>query len=335
MLARSFRDLGSFALVTSLGLVAASVGARQVLPALVPAELLGPELIFADGFESGGLCGTWSTFTGATGGGCEGGACRPVISAPGGRVSVTLGPHADVGGCGGGGSEAYAVLELADISDLFVSTHENLGFDTVLYLREATCDGPELLCNDDADGLSTSTLALANLPPGTYHLFVDSETTSNAAIELDVYVTPPGASSDRCGAPTFVPSGATSLLGSTCGFAADYQPTTPVTGCTLAESGAAEDRVFYFVLPSARTVTVDGCTVGSNYDQTLYLRSVCTDEASQIGCNDDGCAGSLTCTGSLRSSLQQVLQPGLYYLFVDGFQGDCPCGTFSFSMSGF
>lgn len=268
-----------------------------------------------------------------------GAPCRQAISPPGGRLSLTLGSHAHSGTCGGSGAEAYATLELVEISDVFVSTHNSLGLDTVLYLRQATCDGAEVACNDDANGLTTSTLSVSGLQPGTYHLFVDTEAPSTVGVDVDVdvYVTPAGSPGDRCGAPALIPFGATTLTGTTCGMSSDYLPAS--TGaCSDENAGAGPDVVFYFFVPTPRTVLFNGCA-GSGYDQTFYVRSVCTSPTSQLGCNDDGCSGLLTCSANtgLRSSLSLTLQPGLYYFFVDGYvdsANTCSCGAFNIGLNG-
>jgi hypothetical protein len=51
-------------------------------------------------------------------------------------------------------------------------------FDTVLYLRQGDCDGPEVACNDDVDAGAGNYRARleATVTPGTYYLFVDTST---------------------------------------------------------------------------------------------------------------------------------------------------------------
>ncbi len=273
-------------------------------------------------------CGSCSGCTGAVG-----------VSAPGGRYDVPLGAHVHSGSCGGsGGSEGYLTFTLATASDVFITTHHAGSTDTVLYVRDCTCGGPEIsgACNDNADGRTTSRLRLLNLPAGTYNVVVDTKTTTSGSIPVDVYITTPGAESDRCGNPTFITAGTTTLTGNTCSFAADYTPAV-VTGCPYIGSGGAQDRVFYFYVPTSRTVTVSGCTAGSLYDQTAYVRTVCTDgsASAQPACNDDGCGGPAQCDRALRSAFSTTLGPGLYYFVVDGYQGGtCDCGAYELSITG-
>ncbi len=279
-----------------------------------------------DGMTDEG-CGVCTGCTGAVG-----------VSAPGGRYTVTLGPHAQSGSCGGaGGSEGYLTFTLTQTSDVFVATHQAGSIDTVLYVRACTCTGSEVAggCNDDADSRTTSRLRL-RLPAGTYNVVVDTKSAMTGTVPVDLYISPAGNESDRCGNPTFLAAGTTTLSGTTCGFTADESPVTS-SGCPYTGSGDAEDRVFYFYLPTARSVTFSGCTGGTSYDQTLFVRSVCADasSAAQLACNDDGCTGSASCGGSLRSAITVSLPAGLHYFFVDGYlDPSCACGPYTINISG-
>ena len=231
---------------------------------------------------------------------------------------------------------------LAAASDVFIATH-GATLNTVIYVRSCSCGGPEVGCNDDADGLTTSSLHLTNLAAGTYNVFIDTTAAASGVVPVDVYINPPGTASDRCGNPTLIPAGSTSISGTTCGFTHDYDISlvAGATNCPFSLAGDAEERVYYFYVPVTRTVTLNGCNLGTNYDSVLYIRNVCNDAAltAQQVCNDDGCSGMLTCTAAERSSVTRVLTPGLYYLFVDGYfdpaMPDCPCGSYTFNMTGF
>jgi hypothetical protein len=260
----------------------------------------------------------------------------PGVTPPGGRLSVAVGGSDNTGSCGGSGPEGIFMFTLSSPSDVFLTTQAVASLDTVLYVRQGDCTGPEVACNDDADGRTASTLLLPNLAAGTYTVFVDTKAAFTGSIPVDVYMTAPSALSDRCGRPGFLPAGSTALTGDTCGFGSDYAPTA-MSDCTDPQAGAAEDRVYYFYLPASGPVTLSGCTSGSDYDQVVYIRSVCTDPSSsaQEACNDNGCGGPQTCSGALRSALTVTLPAGLYYLFVDGYAGGvCPCGSYTFSVGG-
>jgi hypothetical protein len=276
--------------------------------------------------------------------GCTGCTACPgstTVSPPGGRYNVALTPNVRSSStCGGSGSEALLTLTLTLTSDVFISTH-GAPIDTVVYARRCNCDGSEIACNDDADGQATSALRLTSLSPGTYAIVVDSKTVSTATVPVDVYVSPATTQGDRCGNPLPIAPGTTRLTGTTCGRSANYDL---VDGGACANGAAAdgEDAVYYFYVPTARTVTFNGCRTGNTYDGTLYIRSVCSGftTAHQIACNDDNCSSGTATCDTYRPNLSTTLQPGLYYLFVDGYvHGGTPptcaqCGTFDLAVSG-
>jgi hypothetical protein len=281
--------------------------------------------------------------------GCTGmcGSCPgsiPVTGA-GGRFTVTLGGSSTTTGtCGGAGPEAALHFTLAVSSDVFITTH-GATQNTVVYVRSCTCTGPQLGCNDDADGRTSSALQLTNLPAGSYDVLIDSAAGSSGSVPVDIYIDPTGTASDRCATATAIAPGGTNITGNTCGFTNDYDNVTVgTTGamCPYAADGNAVDRVYYFYLPAMRTITMSGCNGTSNYDQVVYIRSVCNDAtmAAQRVCNDDGCTGPATgCTGGLRSSATVTLPAGLYYAFIDGYDdataGYCGCGAYRFDLTGF
>jgi hypothetical protein len=312
-------------------------------------------------------CGTSGTQTCAS---CEWGACNPptevcfngtdddcdgmndegcptcgscpgatIVSEPGGRFNVTTSASSSSGTCGGGGAEATMTFTISSTSDVFITTHQSLR-DTVIYVRQCACTGgPEVGCNDNANGVTSSALSLSDLAPGTYNVFIDTPVAMSQSITVDLYINGPAVEADRCGQPFSLNPGTTTLTGSTCGFGNDYdnQIVAGATACPDANAGNAEEAVAYFVVPTARTVTVSGCA-GTVYDQTLYIRNNCIDGGlgAQLSCSDDNC-GTLSgmCDSTVASSVSVSLAPGIYYMFVDGYGGpSCNCGNFSLAMTG-
>jgi hypothetical protein len=260
------------------------------------------------------------------------------VAAPGGRVVVPLMPHSQTGTCGGSGSEAVLSVTVDRTSDLFIATHAS-SIDTVVYVRACACDGAELGCNDDADGLTSSALQLTGVPPGTYNVFVDSKAAVTEMVTVDVYATAAGAASDRCGHPTPIAAGTTAIDGETCAFANDYDLNTVVGSCPFPNAGDAQDRVYYFHVATETEVTLSGCNPMNTMDTALYVRGSCEDRrpVNQVACNDDGCPGGMMCGGGFSSSVTVTLSPGLYYLILDGYADTdwpCPCGNFSIAVTG-
>jgi hypothetical protein len=271
-------------------------------------------------------------------GSCTGCSGAIGVSAPGGRVSVPLSANAETGSCGGAGSEGYLTFTLSATSDVFITTHQAGSMDTVLYVRDCDCSGMERACNDNADGRNTSTLRLTSLPAGTYNVFVDTKAPTSGSVPVDIYITTPGTQSDRCGNPSFIAAGTSSITGDTCAYTMDYAPTTTVD-CDFPGVGAGWDRVYYFYLPSAATVSFDGCNGTSDYDETIFIRDVCTSgsAANQVMCMDDNCMGGMGgCAGVYRAANSVSLPAGLYYFFADGWgtASGCACGNFQYDISG-
>jgi len=270
-------------------------------------------------------------------GACTGAA---TVSAPGGRYTVTTSASATAGTCGGTGAEGVLSFTLAAASDVFITTHQG-ALDTILYVRNCSCSGPEVACNDNADGLLSSTLQLNDLAAGTYNVFVDTRTPASQAIPVDIYIGSPVQTSDTCSDPFFLNARTITLTGNNCGYRNDFDNVTVAgaTNCPLAESGDSSDQVVYFYLPTPQTVTVSGCAATA-FDSVLYMRGVCTDASAgaQEACNDDGC-GMLSgmCDTTASSSFSQLLPAGLHYLVIDGYGAvgsACSCGPFTLNLTG-
>jgi hypothetical protein len=86
---------------------------------------------------------------------------------------------------------------------------------------------------------------------------------------------------------------------------------------SCANSGARE-MVYKLELLSRQHVTVD---VDPHFDSVLYIRKdQCDDPDSEVACNDDA-------PNQHRSKVDLVLDPGTYFVFVDGYSNEG--GTFS------
>jgi hypothetical protein len=191
-----------------------------------------------------------------------------------------------------------------------------LGYDTALYLR-TVCAQPssELACADDGPDGIAATLA-ADLPAGSYYLFVDGKADAagpyTLTIELscppgeifdpatsECQVVDPSAQGDTCAAPRALPAtGAGVVSGTTTDANPDYEGSCAGTG---------PERVYAFTL--AETARAEFLMTG--YDTVLYLRTACEDPGSELACNDD--------SQQTSAGLASVLAPGSYYLFADSY----------------
>ncbi|MEZ4366880.1 MAG: hypothetical protein R2939_11395 [Kofleriaceae bacterium] len=94
----------------------------------------------------------------------------------------------------------------------------------------------------------------------------------------------------------------------------------------MGSCGGEGAEVVYEILVTEPQVLVASTDVGGTaIDTVLYLRSVCQDTATEIACNDDA--------GGVTSELIAAVDPGVYYLVVDGGPG--VFGNFSLSVERF
>ncbi len=74
----------------------------------------------------------------------------------------------------------------------------------------------------------------------------------------------------------------------------------------------AREIVYLLEVPRRQRVVLD---VDARFDSVLYLRKDdCADETAEIECNDDSPTG-----GRNKSHIERVLEPGKYFIFVDGY----------------
>jgi len=264
----------------------------------------------------------------------------------GGRFTgTTTGPSEHAGGscANGNGPEVFYHFTLLTASDVFITTHGS-SFDTVVYVKECDCDGPEIACNNDADGLTTSVIHLRDLAAGAYNIFVDGrQGTDQGDYQLHVYATDPGLEGDRCGDPIYLTSAGYeySSPNDTCNLSRDYEPYRTGDCGTFVGTGNAEEMVFYFWVPSDGTTimfsTCDSLSL-TFFDTALYLRYVCNNPSAS---NQVDCAEDIRCGpgDSFRrlTELTVTLDAGLYYLMVDGYAQEpsipYSCGEYILTVS--
>ncbi len=258
-------------------------------------------------------------------GACDQTCASTTVRSPGGRWSVPFGASSTtMGSCGGVGPEARIAFRLDLVSDVLVLTH-GTDVDTVTYVRACGCDGAEIGCNDDADGLNTSVLRFRSLPPGTYTVIVDTAVPSTTVPQarVDIYISRPGAPGDDCG--NAVRLMREPMSGNTCSAGNDNMSTCG--GGAGASTLVGPDRVYYMVFEGdTRPMQFDTCTGCTNFDTTLDVRRVCTDTRTteRISCNDDSCRSSCgTAAGNTQSRISVNMGGGMYFLTVDSKTSAC------------
>jgi hypothetical protein len=212
--------------------------------------------------------------------------------------------------CGGTGPDVVYSFTLSSAGDVFIGVQSS-DMDPVIYLS-TTC-GSSTWCNDDAySGVLSSALIQDNLAAGTYYLVVDGLGGSTGTFTIETYWTGNWITGDGCGNPKRLYD---EVAGNTGSMWDDYTPS-----CRSSDS---YDEVFYFIVESPRTVTVDTCDEW--WDTVLFMRDDC-DNGSDIACSDDAC-------GDYQSSITgSSLAPGIYFVFVDGYSGDY--GSYTLNVTG-
>lgn len=210
------------------------------------------------------------------------------------------------GSCGGGsGPDTVFQLSLSSDQDVFVAAFST-DFDPVLYMG-TTCGGSETGCNDDHIwGEQTPVLINDTLTAGTYYIVVDSATSSGGGFSLEIYANSDRRRADTCGEPIRLQDG---INGTTCTATHDYSPSCQGGGCL------ARDLVFYFVMQSPDSVTVETCHYTT--DLLAAYRDVCTQDSPDLACNDD------SCPGSDGARVGHTFSPGVYFLVLDGHCTGC------------
>jgi hypothetical protein len=176
----------------------------------------------------------------------------------------------------------------------------------VLVLQKTCADrSSELACAESVDQV---------LVPGTYYLAVDGATPSSfGKFELRYDVQDVSAQEASCRSAPMIASGQT-VSGNTKGAANRFE-----TSCGGdARYGTSGDRIYRIVVAHRSTVTLLLTT--PTWDGVLALRRACLDptgssgpHAAEVACNNDS-------DDSHHSRIVTVVDPGTYYVLVDGYR---------------
>jgi hypothetical protein len=255
-----------------------------------------------------------------------------VIPAAGGVFDgSTGGSSTQSGTCANTGSAPEKVYQwtptASGTATIQTCSSTNTSFDTVLYLRNGTCQGAQSACNDDASSCATasgggqgSRITPTVTAGQTYFIFVDGYNTSFGNFRLTV--TPPNGSppppppppppGGACESPTVIPAAGGVFTGTTSG--------SSTASGTCGSSGSAPERVFAWTPTRTGTATIQTCGNNTRFDTILYMRSGTCQSGTQTACNDDT-SGCDTFTGlGFGSRIRPSVTAGqTYYIFVDGY----------------
>ncbi|MBC8068994.1 MAG: hypothetical protein IAG13_11730 [Deltaproteobacteria bacterium] len=231
---------------------------------------------------------------------------------------TTVGGDNTLAGSCGGDFSADDIYEFSAPQDgLYQFDTFGSALDTVLYLRNATCGGEELDCNDDFTPNEDNSRIIAGMTSGqTVLLAVDGNGVG--AYDLNVDLVP-------CPDETIAGALPQNLSDTTEGGINKLQPS-----CGNTPTSETSDYAYSFTAPAAGLYTFD--TVGTFYDTVLYLLDGAACNGDEIACNDDyqfnqssalavALAQDQTVTVVVDADFQQE---GDFTLHVGALDGACP-----------
>lgn len=272
----------------------------------------GDYYVISDGFgqdrPSSGTYLVLAETTTAQGRGAEADACGApgVLNRGEPTITDTFEAADDFqGSCGGAGApDTVFRLDVPVRSRVRVRA-SSAQFDGLLYVRDACEGGREHICKDFPMSRTPVVGGLeVNLDRGAYHLVVDGQRPDAfGSVQLDVSTVDLVALERDCNsAPILVPGRVVS--GTTSGREDRFH-------ASCAGEAQSGDAVYRIRLKKRSHVEIKMTT---DFDGALHLRRSCTDDASEIACNDDD-------NNSNRASkVEATLEPGTYFVVVDGFR---------------
>lgn len=234
---------------------------------------------------------------------------------PNTKVPVDLSAQEDAlrNGCLSGGLAAAYTLDLAAPSDVLAVgrfVQSTLGGVSISAPACGTAD--LLVCRD---GTTPVRVSRRNLAAGSWRVVVAN--TNGQPAELTAFVRPTVAptavtASDGCVGTTVIPSSGGFFTGDTTGKQADFGSACDAPGTGI---GGAPDQLLRLDLAQKKRVVLD--MSGSTYATLLAIRQGAACPGIEV---PDACYAGFS--PGTRSFLERVLDPGTYWLQVDGYNGD-------------
>lgn len=175
-------------------------------------------------------------------------------------------------------------------------------FDSVIYLRRGECDDADaqVACNDDAAHGRSSRLDEA-LDPGVYYLFVDGYSGEVGTFRMTVSMSDVPSLEDACRAVSPLSVGAP-----VSGSMRRVFDRVHSNGC--GESAKGPDVLYRLDVPQPARVRI--VERSDDFHPVVHLRRRCVDEATEVGCSDEGFADG-------EAAFVGVLPAGSYTVAAD------------------
>lgn len=210
--------------------------------------------------------------------------------------------------CAGGARSSDRVYAVDVPSRSRMRVRMQSTYDAAVYVRRA-CQDPnsEVACNDDHRDTRHS-MVVTTVDPGRYFVYVDGFSTGNAgdySLRADLApLTGGNTPADTCASPGAINNGQDVEL--------DTFPASDDMAGSCGGQGAPD--VVYRLDVQSR-VRFHASLVDSEFQGALYLQTQCGQSSSEVVCSSSGGAGAAT-------TLDANLQPGTYFLVVDGTSQD-------------
>jgi hypothetical protein len=239
----------------------------------------------------------------AAGSGAAGDSCATALPYTAGQpITVDTFRFADdsAGTCGGQGAPDVTYrVDLTSRTRVRATFPPGGEFQPIVYIQ-STCGAAasEVACTS-AEGTPLD----QTLQPGTYFITVDGAgANAFGAASVTLQMDDLGALETACrSAPLLRPG--TQVSANTSTSSDRFQ-------ATCAAGARSPDQIYRLVVRRRSMVRI--ASEQADFDGALYLRRDCMDAVTELGCNDD--AGD-----NRHSIIETVLEPGTYFVFVDGF----------------
>lgn len=215
-------------------------------------------------------------------------------------------------GCLPGGLTAAYDLTLTEPSDVLVVGRFPSGEQGAVSINGPACTTVDRLACQA--GASPARVAKRNLAAGDYKVVIADET--GQTVQLSALVRPtvpptPVTGADDCSSALIVPATGGFFTGDTSGMTASFDAGCDTPGMP---AGGAKDQILRLDLAARQRVVFD--MTGSTYSTILDIRKGATCPGAEL---TGACYVGFTAG---RSFLDLTLDPGTYWLQIDGYAGD-------------
>jgi hypothetical protein len=231
-------------------------------------------------------------------------------------IAVPLAAHTDDVklGCVTGAPDAVYAFDLSAASDVLLVGRLSTGDTAGVSIAKPPCASAGDLLACGTSNISPVRAVALGLEPGSYRAVV--ETLESNPTELTLLSRPAAAPilaafADTCAQAVTIPATGARLVGNTANASADY-----AAGCDLGGQGpgGAPEQMLRLSLPAKKRVVLD--MKGSGYDTLLNVRKGPSCPGTEIV---NACAAGYYPD---KSFLDLTLDPGEYFVQIDGYAGD-------------